>query len=236
VTIASLAAGPAEPLRLGAGAFVRVDDASQTRTWCARVAYVSGEIFGLRGSTDADQIFATRDVVTLHIGRDDVTLESQARVLAATARTLRVLATRGVGALERRRAVRLQASQQLTVRALPCGDERSSVAIDAELLDLSLTGCALRSGRPLPVGSRIAVATPEGSSTVPLVFLGEVVRGWCTGASEWFFAGVQFDPMPACTRDAVQRYFTEHIRRTSTAARRTSGTGTERLLLPSRHG
>jgi hypothetical protein len=45
-----------------------------------------------------------------------VMLESQARVLAAGTRTLRVLVKRGVGALERRGSVRIRVPQLLSLR------------------------------------------------------------------------------------------------------------------------
>ncbi len=203
---------PASALRLGAGSIVRVDDPTGTKSWVARISYVSGEIFGLRGPADVDQLFAARELVTLHIGRDEVTLESQARVLAAGTRTLRVLVKRGVGALERRGAVRIQVSQLLSVRPL---DDDASRPIIGQLLDLSLAGCALRSRRPLEVGVRVAVTTDAGC--VPLELVGEIVRVWRTDSSGWWHAGIQFDAMPPRTRETINRYFAEHVRRTNSA-------------------
>jgi hypothetical protein len=203
---------PAPALRLGAGSIVRVDDTTGTKSWVARISYVSGEIFGLRGAADVDQLFAARELVTLHIGRDEVMLESQARVLAAGTRTLRVLVKRGVGALERRGAVRIQVSQLLSVRQL---NNDASRPIVGQLLDLSLAGCALRSRQPLEVGARVAVTTDAGC--VPLELVGEIVRVWRTDASGWWHAGIQFDAMPPRTRETINRYFAEHVRRTNSA-------------------
>jgi len=196
-------------LRFGAGSVVRVDDASGSRSWRARISYVSGEIFGLRGPSDADQMFSPRDIVTLHIGRDDMMLESQARVLTASPRTLRVLAKRGVGALERRGAVRIKMSQELSVRTI---DGRGGHAIAAQLIDLSPAGCAFRSEEPLAVGSRVVVMT--GSGCVPLQLVGEIVRVWKTETSDCIHAGVQFDPVPQRAREAVNRFLVEQVRRT----------------------
>jgi hypothetical protein len=188
---------------------VRVADASGSSTWHARISYVNGEIFGLRGSADVDRSFAARDMVTLHIGSDDVTLETQARVLAAGTRTLRVVVKRGVGALERRGSVRIRVAQLLSVRPV---HHDASHAMVGQLLDLSLAGCALRTRQRLEVGTRVVVTTDAGC--VPLQLVGEIVRVWTTGSSGWCHAGIQFDPMPARARDTINRYFTEHVRRT----------------------
>jgi hypothetical protein len=203
---------PAPALRLGAGSVVRVADATGSKTWHARISYVNGEIFGLRGSVDVDRLFAARDMVTLHIGSDEVMLESQARVLAAGTRTLRVLVKRGVGALERRGSVRIQVPQLLSVRPV---DHDASYAIVGQLLDLSLGGCALRTRQRLEVGTRVVVTTDAGC--VPLQLIGEIVRVWRTGSSGWCHAGIQFDPMPPRARDTINRYFAEHLRRTSSS-------------------
>ena len=202
--------GPLPALRLGAGSVVRVDDATASKTWRARISYVNGEIFGLRGSADVDQLFAARDMVTLHIGSHEVMLESHARVLAAGTRTLRVLVTRGVGALERRGSVRIQVAQLLSMRPV---DRDASHAVVGQLLDLSLGGCALRTRQALEVGTRVVVTTDAGC--VPLQLVGEIVRVWRTGSSGWCHSGIQFDPMPARTRETINRYFAEHLRRTS---------------------
>jgi hypothetical protein len=204
--------GPLPALRLGAGSVVRVDDATASKTWRARISYVNGEIFGLRGSAEVDLLFAARDMVTLHIGSPQVMLESHARVLAAGTRTLRVLVTRGVGALERRGSVRIQVAQLLSVSPV---DRDASHAVVGQLLDLSLGGCALRTRQALEVGTRVVVTTDAGC--VPLQLVGEIVRVWRTGSSGWCHSGIQFDAMPARTRETINRYFAEHLRRTSSS-------------------
>jgi hypothetical protein len=206
----SSAATPA--LRLGAGSIVRVDDATGSKSWLGRISYVNGEIFGLRGAPDVDQLFAARAMVTLRIGSDEVMLESQARVLAAGTHTLRVLVKRGVGALERRGSVRIQLAQIVSVRPVARDAEH---AVVGQLLDLSLLGCALRTRQPFEVGTRVVVTTDAGC--VPLQLVGEIVRVWRTGASGWCHAGIQFDPMPPRTRETINRYFAEHVRRTSSS-------------------
>jgi hypothetical protein len=209
----SASAAEATPaLRLGAGSIVRVEDATGSKPWLARISYVNGEIFGLRGAPAVDRLFAARSMVTLHIGTDEVMLESQARVLAAGTRTLRVLVTRGVGALERRGSVRIQLAQIVSVRPV---DRDASHAVVGQLLDLSLMGCALRTRQSLEVGTRVVVTTDAGC--VPLQLVGEIGRVWRTGASGWSHAGIQLDPMPPGTRETINRFFAEHVRRTSSS-------------------
>jgi len=192
---------------LGVGSNVIVETVGAHYTWPARISYVSGEIFGLRGSLGADHLFAPRDVVTLRIGRNLVTLESRGRVLASGSRTLRVLAKRGVGGLERRESVRVQVSHE--VHVTPIGFD-APAARDATLLDLSLSGCAFRSDEPIDVGLRVVVEMAIGR--VALTLEGEVVRTWTMDASLAYHAGVQFDPLSAQSRALIQRFFVEHVR------------------------
>src|SRR5262249_9623938 len=78
----ALDAAPVSPL-LGTGSAVRVHAPQNDLDWLARISYVSGEIFGLRGSADAEMLFAPRDVVSLVIGQQNLMMETQGRVLAA---------------------------------------------------------------------------------------------------------------------------------------------------------
>jgi hypothetical protein len=38
-----------------------------------------------------------------------------------------------------------------------------------------------------------------------------------TDSSGWWHAGIQFDAMPPRTRETINRYFAEHVRRTNSA-------------------
>jgi hypothetical protein len=195
------------PSLLGAGSSVTVTVNDVRPSWDAVISYVSGEIFGLRGGVGADYLFAPRDLVIMKVGRGSVTLESQGRVLAAGARTLRVLANRGVGGLERRGNPRVQVTQQL--RVTPIGSDAAHPR-DGILLDLSLSGCALRSDEPFELGRHVVIETTVARSILEL--RGEVVRTWTTADSIGFYAGVQFDLIPPTTRAMIQRLFFENVR------------------------
>jgi c-di-GMP-binding flagellar brake protein YcgR len=125
---------------------------------------------------------------------------------------VRVADATGSKTLERRGSVRIQVPQLLSVRPV---DHDASYAIVGQLLDLSLGGCALRTRQRLEVGTRVVVTTDAGC--VPLQLIGEIVRVWRTGSSGWCHAGIQFDAMPPRARDTINRYFAEHLRRTSSS-------------------
>jgi hypothetical protein len=190
-----------------AGSAVRVDSLRSMRNWRARVTYVSGEIVGLRGPMGANDVFSPRDLVTLHVRSHEIVFETHARVLAAGGHTMRILAERGLVAAERRAAPRIHASPFVMLTPLD-GPARTPQA--AQLVDVSVVGCAIRSDFRLEIGSRVALAAagPHGTMTIA----GEIVRVWRADPTAWFHAGIQFDPLPAAEQGALQRFLVDCIR------------------------
>ena len=80
----------------------------------------------------------------------------------------------------------------------------------AQLVDLSVVGCAIRCDCRLEVGSHVALAVERAARELRLA--GEIVRIWRAEPTAWFHAGIQFDPMPAAERGALQRFLVECIR------------------------
>jgi hypothetical protein len=190
-----------------AGTTVRVDSLRSMRNWRARVTYVSGEIVGLRGPMGANDVFSPRDLVTLHVRSDEIVFESHARVLATAGHTMRILTERGLVAAERHAAPRIHASPFVMLTPLD-GAARTPQA--AQLIDLSVLGCAIRCDRRLEIGSHVALAARGRHGTVTTA--GEIVRVWRAEPTAWFHAGIQFDPMPAAEQGALQRLLVECIR------------------------
>jgi PilZ domain len=171
------------------------------------VTYVSGEIVGLRGPMGANDVFSPRDLVTLHVRGDRIVFESHARVLATGGHTMRILTERGLVAAERRAAPRIHASPFVMLTPLD-GSARTPQA--AQLVDLSVVGCAIRSDCRLEVGSHVALAAAGRHGSVRLA--GEIVRVWRAEPTAWFHAAIRFEPMTAAEQGALERFLVEYIR------------------------
>jgi len=133
-------------------------------------------------------------------------------VLAASGSFMRVSRRESTEGLERRRALRVPVEQIVSVTyAAPETGER--VECDAELTDMSASGCAVCSRTELPVGSLISVALRISGTDLDLT--GKIVRAWRSDDAWSEHAGIQFDPVPASTTNLINRYLMEQLREAS---------------------
>jgi PilZ domain len=193
--------------RLAIGSWVRVDSEERSVSWTGHISYLNGEILGLRGATSAEDLFALRDKVTVSVGRGATIASSQARVLAASGRMLRVLIRRAVGDMERRRATRIRVTQPVSVCRIN-GCELDEFA--AELVDLSALGCAVRSDTSLAPSDRVSIAMNLDDTAIQVV--GEVVRTWRSEALGPLNAGVHFDAITPRQESLIRRFLVGQLR------------------------
>jgi c-di-GMP-binding flagellar brake protein YcgR len=121
--------------------------------------------------------------------------------------TLAARTQRGLVAAERRAAPRIHASPFAMVTPLD-GSVRTPQA--AQLIELSVVGCAIRYDGPLEIGTHVVLASDGLHGSVRLT--GEIVRIWQAEPSTWMYAGIQFDPMPAAEQRALQSFLAKCIR------------------------
>ena len=193
--------------RLTVGSWVRIDAEGGSVSWTGHISYINGEILGLRGATSAEDLFTMRDDVTMNVGRDEIVVSSQARVLAASGRMLRILIRRAVGDMERRRARRIRVTQRVSVarERRGCLDR-----FDAQLIDLSPSGCALCSDTAVRTSDRVSVAMSLDGGEIQVS--GEVVRTWRTEACGPVHAGVSFDAITPRQAMSISRFLVGQLR------------------------
>jgi PilZ domain len=208
-TTRALSVATARPIRVGAWARVELAGGD---VWAGRVSYVSGELVGLKAATIVDGRVAEGDTVTLVIGKGESMVAAQARVLSASGSFMRLSRRESSEGLERRRALRVPVEQRVSVTVTdPAGGGVRD--LDAELTDMSASGCALRAASHLPVGDLVSVSLRIVGTD--LTVTGKVVRAWRSDETWGEHAGIQFDPLPAATTNLINRYLVEQLRETS---------------------
>jgi hypothetical protein len=208
-TTRALSVPVSRPIRVGAWARVEREGGA---VWAGRVSYVSGELVGLKASTTVDRRIKPGDTVTLVVGQGESMVAAQARVLAASGSFMRLSRRESSEGLERRRALRVPVVQVVKVAHTAPGAERPQLT-EAELTDMSASGCALRCATELPVGHLVAVSLRIVGTDLTLT--GKVVRAW-RGDEAWSeHAGIQFDAVEPTTTSLINRYLVEQLRETS---------------------
>jgi len=192
---------------IGVGAVVGVEPLTGD-IWRAQVTYVSDRLVGLRGWTMVDGQFRERDTVTFLIGAGDRLVSAKAHVLAASGSLMRIVRRDGSDETKRRIAPRLRVDLTATVRLQT--PQTDTLRFNADVIDLSAAGCALRSATPLPVGAPVTVDTTL--SQISTALPGVVVRTWTTATPPVPHAGIQFDPMPPPTAQLVSRFLVDQLR------------------------
>jgi hypothetical protein len=198
------------PIRVGALARVELAGGD---VWAGRVSYVSGELVGLKASTIIDGRVADGDTVTLVIGQGESMVAAQARVLSASGSFMRLTRRESSEGLERRRALRVPVEQTVTVSYAAPGSEGTRTC-QAQLTDMSASGCAVRAAVELPVGHAVSVSVRIVETDLTLT--GKNVRAWRSDEVMGRHAGIQFDPISATTTGLINRYLVEQLRETST--------------------
>jgi hypothetical protein len=193
--------------RVAVGSWVRIESEGRSMSWCGHISYVNGEILGLRGAASTEDLFAARDNITMRVGRAGSFASSQARVLVASGRTLRILLRRSVGDLERRRAARVRVAQPVRVARIN-GDDLEEFG--AELIDLSAFGCAVRSASTLATSDRVSIAMNLDGTALHVV--GEVVRTWRNEVSEPVHAGIHLDAITTRQESLIRRFLVDQLR------------------------
>jgi hypothetical protein len=186
-------------------------ESAQGDVWRAQVTYVSDRLVGLRGWTIVDGRFRERDTVTLLIGEGDRLVSAKAQVLAAGGSLMRIVRRDASEESERRLAPRLRVDLvgAVTVPASVSGAER----FEADVVDLSSSGCALRSTHPLVVGTPLTIELELARTVVQ--FAGTVVRTWTATTDVTAHSGVQFDPMPVSTTQLLNRFLVDQLQASS---------------------
>jgi hypothetical protein len=212
-SVLSRAANPSGDPALGAtrleiGTVVRVESAAG-ETWSGRVTSVSDQHVGLRGYMNVNGQFRMRDRVTVHVGRANSLVSIRAQVLAAEGTLLRVVRRDASIEQERRRAPRLRIELD-AVLTVAMEADAAPERLAADLIDLSSSGCALRSDLALRVGAPVRIGVTLGGADLELA--GVVVRTWVEDGSSSPHAGVQFDTMPAPTVRVLNRFLVEQLR------------------------
>jgi hypothetical protein len=186
-------------------------ESAQGDVWRAQVTYVSDRLVGLRGWTIVDGRFRERDTVTLLIGEGERLVSAKAQVLAAGGSLMRIVRRDASEETERRLAPRLRVDLVADVTAP--ASESGLTRFEADVVDLSSSGCALRSTRALPVGTPLTMELEIARTVVQ--FSGTVVRTWTATADVVPHAGVQFDPMPLATTQLLNRFLVEQLQANS---------------------
>lgn len=174
--------------------------------WRAQVTYVSDRLVGLRGWTMVDGRFRERDTVTLVIGDGDRLVSAMAQVLAARGSLMRIVRRDASEETERRLAPRLRVDLVATVTVST--SEAGLAELNTDVVDLSASGCAIRTAMSLAIGTPIAIELLIGAETVR--FAGMVVRTWTAGTAA--HVGIQFDPMPSPTIQLLNRFLVDQLR------------------------
>jgi hypothetical protein len=177
----------------------------------ARVSYVSGELVGLRAATSVDGQVAAGDTVSIVIGEGASMVAAQARVLAASGSLLRLARRESAEGLERRRALRVPV--ELPARVAVMTGERDIRRSEAQVTDMSASGCAISLADELPMGALVALDVRIGGTEVCL--MGRIVRTWRNEESRGEHAGIQFEPLDARTTSLLNRFLIEQLRATS---------------------
>jgi hypothetical protein len=181
-------------------------ESAQGDIWRAQVTYVSDRLVGLRGWTIVDGRFRDRDTVTLVIGDGDRLVSAKAQVLAAGGSLMRIVRRDAAEETERRLAPRLRVDLYATVTVSTA--ESGLVEVETDLVDLSASGCAIRTLLSLAIGTPLAIDFPVGDTPVQLA--GTVVRTWTAQGTP--HVGIQFDPMPSPTIQMLNRFLVEQLR------------------------
>jgi PilZ domain len=205
----ALSVAGARPIRVGAWARVELDGGD---VWSGRVSYVSGELVGLKASTVVTGRIRAGDTVTLVVGQGESMVAASARVLSASGSFMRLARRESSEGLERRRALRVPVAQVVQVAHTAPGADAPRRG-EAELTDMSASGCALRSATELPVGYLVAISLRIVGTDLTLT--GKVVRAWRAAEDQGEHAGIQFDPVPPSTTSLINRYLMEQLRETS---------------------
>ncbi|HEV7524862.1 MAG TPA: PilZ domain-containing protein [Acidimicrobiia bacterium] len=208
-TTRALSVSGSRPIRVGAWARVELAGGD---VWAGRVSYVSGELVGLKASTIVVGRVKAGDTVTLVIGKGESMVAAQARVLSASGSFMRVSRRESSEGLERRRALRVPIEQIVTVSYTTPGSD-GALSCDAEVTDMSASGCALRARSELPVGNLVSVSVRIVGTDLNLT--GKIVRAWRSDEAWSEHAGIQFDPLPASTTNLINRFLVEQLRETS---------------------
>ena len=177
----------------------------------ARVSYVSGELVGLRAASTVEGRVASGDSVSIVIGEGASMVAAQARVLAVSGSVIRLARRESSEGLERRRALRVPVA--LAARVATMVGEGDIRRCDAQVTDISASGCAIRQVSALPLGALVALdVRVEG---VEVCLTGRIVRTWRSEDAPAEHAGVQFDPLDARTTNLVNRFLIGQVRATS---------------------
>lgn len=176
--------------------------------WRAQVTYVSDRLVGLRGWTIVDGRFRERDTVTLLIGEGDRLVAGKAQVLAASGSLMRIVRRDASEETERRLAPRLRVD--LVAMVTMSASKVGLVEFETDVVDLSASGCAIRTAGSLAVGTQLAIDLELADT--PVKFTGVVVRTWTVGRAA--HAGIQFDPTPAPITQLLNRFLVEQLRTT----------------------
>ena len=208
-TARALSVPGSRPIRVGAWARVELAGGN---VWAGRVSYVSGELVGLKASTIVDGQVRAGDTVTLVIGQGESMVAAQARVLSASGSFMRLTRRESSEGLERRRALRVPIEQRVAVTYAAPG-AATFLGCDAQLTDMSASGCALRAANELPVGQLVSIDLRIVGTDLTLT--GRIVRAWRSDETWGEHAGIQFDPVPAETTNLINRYLMEQLRETS---------------------
>jgi len=182
-------------------------ESSNGDIWRAQVTHCSDRLIGVRGWTILEGRFRERDAITLLLGDGDRLVRAKAQVLAASGSLMRIVRRDTTEGSDRRNAPRLRVA--LTATLTTHTDPRSGVC-EANIIDLSTSGCALRITTPLPIGSPVTLDLTLTHSTIRLA--GKVVRTWTTDRPIAPHAGIQFEPMAPPTARLVNRYLADQLR------------------------
>jgi hypothetical protein len=192
-------------------------ESAQGDVWRAQVTYVSDRLVGLRGWTIVDGRFRERDTVTLLIGEGERLVSAKAQVLAAGGSLMRIVRRDASEETERRLAPRLRVD--LVARVTVSASESGLVSFEADVVDLSSSGCALRATTAFAVGTPMTIDL-DLTQTVAQ-FSGFVVRTWTTSSDVIPHSGVQFDPMPFATTQRLNRFLVDQLQASSKSDRPT---------------
>ena len=196
---------------LEVGDIVRVEPADG-HLWSGHVTFVSDRIVGLRGNLTVDREFRIRDRVTMHIGRDEELICCRAQVLAASGSLMRLVRRDASEEQDRRRTPRLRVELAASL-AIGAGEVTPPASFDGQLVDLSSSGCAVRSETAIRVGTPLRISVPLASTPVELG--GTVVRTWTANEPALPHSGIQFDLLPAQTTQLLNRFLVDQLRVTA---------------------
>lgn len=170
--------------------------------WTANITYVNGRIVGLRGWTTLGREFPERAAIALLVGTTERLVGVHAQVLSASGTLMRIVRRDDSIGNERRRTPRLRMAM---TAGLSIGN---GPQMQARLIDLSNTGCALMAPHALAVGNEAVIFLFLADAEITMQ--GTVVRTWLDDERATL-AGIQFTSIDRITERRINQLLVEQL-------------------------